>query len=206
MTDLHEKDFATLKWRIDELPLSKKCVDEFPELKNIFLEFLNYKTETLTTDLLMRLIIFCYDRKSPFTEKIDNIMERKVAVLNYLQVSDKNGQFPKDVQDIVKSSDAKTAKMIYQFCKFQDSLTYFALVTTVETYIQMNEQLGSSMDGAKDNKDTVDVMIKLEKVEERIEKLSAKLFKQDAAMKDFIGSVLVVEGRKRKLVPEDYSE
>lgn len=206
MSDLNEKDFQNLKWPLHQLPLSEKCLDSYADLSDIFLEFKNYKTDSLTNDLVVRFIVFCYDRKSPFVEKMENILERKIAVLNYLKVPDKNGQYAEDIQRIIKSNDSKTAKLIYQFCKFQDSLTYFALVTTVEVYISMNEKLGNEMDGAKESKDTADTMIKLEKIEDRIEKLSNKLFKRDADLKDFIGSVLVVEGRKRKIFPEDWSE
>lgn len=206
MIELAEKDFLSLKWRVDKVPSTKRVIDEIPELKNIFLEFLKYETESLTTDNLIRFVILCYDRTSPFVEKKDNIVERKVDVLNYIGVKDVKGQFPPDIQKILKSTDSKTAKMVYHYCKMQDSLTYFALVATVETYISMNERLGEEMSSAKDSKDTVDVMIKLDKIEERIDKLSDKLFKRDKDMKDFIGSVLVIEGRKKKILPEDYAD
>lgn len=204
--DVNKKDFTGMEWRIDELPDNEKCVDTFPELKNIFLEFLNYKTESLTNDQIIRMIVYCYHRKSPFVEKMDNIIERKTAVFNYLKVKDNKGIYPKDIQAIIKSSDAKTAKLIYQFCKFENSLTYFALVTTTEAYIKMNEKLGDDMEGSKESKDTVDIMIKLQKVEERIDYLADKLFKRDKDLKDFVGSVLIVEGRKKKIFPEDYSD
>jgi len=204
--DVNKKDFTGMEWRIDELPDNEKCVDAFPELKNIFLEFLNYKTESLTNDQIIRMIVYCYHRKSPFVEKMDNIIERKTAVFNYLKVKDNKGIYPKDIQAIIKSSDAKTAKLIYQFCKFENSLTYFALVTTTEAYIKMNEKLGDDMEGSKESKDTVDIMIKLQKVEERIDYLADKLFKRDKDLKDFVGSVLIIEGRKKKLWVEDWAD
>ena len=181
-------------------------MDKYPELKNQFLEFLNFSTDTLSSDMLIRFIVLCYDRTSPYVQKMENIMERKVAIFNYLKIEEIKGSFPADVQGIIKSADSKVAKIVYQFCKFQDSLTYFALVTTVETYIQMNESLGESMSSARDSKDTADVLVKLDKIEDRIDKLSNKLFKHDTMMKDFIGSVLVVEGRKHKIIPEDVAE
>jgi hypothetical protein len=206
MIELKDKDFASMKWRIDLVPMNDKVRDTLPDVADIFLEFSKFSTTSLSNDILIRFIVFCYHRKSPFVEKIDNIIERKVAVLNYLKVVDNEGKYPDDIQKILKSSDAKTAKMIYQFCKFEDSLTYFALVTTTETYIAMNERLGEEISSAKDSKDTVDVMIKLDKIEERIDKLADKLFKRDKDLKDFIGSVLVMDGRKKKICPEDYAE
>jgi len=95
--------------------------------------------------------------------------------------------------------------MIIQFCKFENSLAYFAFVQTVEAYLSMNTKLGQDLEGAKESKDTADVMIKLDKVEERIDKLADKLFQRDKDLKDFIGSVLVMEGRSKKIVPEDYA-
>lgn len=206
MVEIVEKDYEKLKWRIDKVPFDKKCIEVYPELGDIFLEFLTLKTDTLSNDMLIRFIIFCYHRNSPYIEKITNPIERKVAVFNYLKIEEKNGAFPSDIQSIVKSISPRVAKMIYQFCKFEDSLTYFALVTTTEVYIQMNEQLGSEMSSAKDSKDTADVLVKLEKIEDRIDKLSSKLFKQDIMLKDFIGSVLVVEGRKKKITAEDWAD
>ncbi len=205
MIDIATKEFEKLKYRVDLVPLSENCCDKIPDLKNIFLEYKGYKTPTLTNDLLVRFIVLTYDQKSPFVEKLNNIKERKVAVLNYLQIQDKDGVFPEDIQDIVKSTDPTTARVVYQYCKFQYSLAYFAFVTTVETYISMNERLGEDISSAKDTKDTADILVKLDKVEERIEKLSDKLFKRDTDLKDFIGSVLVVEGRKKKILPEDWA-
>lgn len=206
MVEITEKDYLHLKWRVDTPSDEESCIEKFPELRNIFQEYLSMTTDSLSNDQLIRFIVLCYDRRSPYVEKIDNIMERKVAVLNFLRIPTVGGTFPDDIQSIIKSADSKTAKMVYQFCKFQDSLTYFALVTTVEAYIGMNERLGEEISTAKDSKDTAEVMIKLSKIEERIDTLSDKLFKKDNAMKDFIGSVLVVEGRKKRLIPEDFGE
>lgn len=206
MIEIVENDFSKMKLDIHTLPLDESCQNTYPEIANIFLEWSKYRTESLTNDILIRFIIFCYDRRSPFVEKIENPIERKIAVLNHLKVPAINGVFPDDIQKIVKSLDGKTAKVIYHFCKFQDSLTYFALVTTTETYISLNEKLGEEIGSSKESKDTVDVMIKLQKIEERIDYLSDKLFKRDTDLKDFIGSVLVMEGRKHRLFAEDYSE
>lgn len=207
MLDIADKEFEKMKWNIHNVPLDASCMDKFPEIRKLFMEFpMQFRTESINYEQIIRFIIFCYHRRSPFVEKLENVVERKVAILNYLQVPKKDNEWGQDVQRILKSADNKIAQMVYHFCKFEDSLTYFAYVTTVETYIMMNEKLGDAIDSAKDSKDTADVLVKLDKIEERIEKLADKLFRRDKDMKDHVASIIVLTGRKKKLLPEDYAD
>jgi hypothetical protein len=202
MLEITDREFSKLKYAVHSIPLNESCCDRLPDLRNVFLEYPVFGTATLTNDLAIRFIVFCYDRKSPFVEKLDNIMERKREIFSYLKVPTE----PEDIQNIIKSADRELAKVIYHFCKLQDSLTYFALVTTTEAYINMSVRMGDDISSAADSKQTLETLAKLSKVEERIEDLSRKLFQQDVAMKEFIGGVLVAEGRKRKIFSEDWAE
>lgn len=205
MLELRDKDWERMKWDIQNLPFTKRCLSEHPELGNRFLEYRDVSTVNLSTDILVRYIVLNYHRFSPFVEKCDNPMERKIHVLHYLKVKDKDGVYPEDVQRVLKNDYEAVGKMIIQFVKFENSLDYFAFTQTMETWFTLNEQLGTYLTSAKDSKDTADIMIKMDKVDERRDSLANKLFQRDKDLKNFIGSVLVEEGRrKNKIVPEDY--
>lgn len=189
--EFKEKDWLGMKWRVDTSPAKN-----YPDLMDRFIEFGGFKTDTLSADQLIKYIVFCYHRRSPFVEKIENLIERKAEVMNYLKVgTDKDGYFAKDVQDIIRSSDDKVGKMIIQFCKFENSLVYTALIQTQEAYFKLFEQMNAVISDTKESKDVADVLIKLEKIEDRMKKLANELFLQDKEQANFVASTQVVAAR-----------
>lgn len=203
--DIEKNDFAKMKWPLHLLDRKTMWI-QYADLKNRFLEYLDIYTPSLTNDDIVLFIVYCYHRYSPFVEKMDNIIERKVAILKYLNIEPKaDGKYAPDIQDILRSNNEVIGKMIIQFVKFENSLTYFAFVQAVETFFAMNTQMAKELSTAKEAKEAGDVIIKLNAVEDRIDKLADKLFQRDRDLKDFLGSLTVIEGRKHKLVPEDYA-
>lgn len=196
MNDFKEKDFSVMRWRIDTAPAKN-----YPDLMDRFIEFGGFKTDSLSNDQLIKYIVFCYHRRSPFVEKIENLIERKAEVMNRLKVgTDKDGYFAKDVQDIIRSSDDKVGKMIIQFCKFENSLVYTALIQTQEAYFKLFEQMNAVISDTKESKDVADVLIKLEKIEDRMKKLANELFLQDKEQANFVASTQVVAARAKVAV------
>lgn len=198
-------DFDKMKWQINSLSEKESALEKFPELNNRFLEFAKVKTISLSNDQIVRYIVYCYHRKSPFVEHYENVLERKTMILDFMKIKPgADGKYQVDIQDIVRSKDENVGRMILQFCKFENSMAWMALVQTQEAYLNLFDQMEAS--SSKEAKEVSDVIIKMEQIEKRIDNLSSKLFQQDKYQSDFVASAQLEESRKRKLVPEHYAE
>lgn len=204
--EIKDSDFDKMKWNFNLLSPSSSITKIFPDLGAIFSEYKNIRTDNLTNEQILRYIVLCYHRNSPFYNKIENLMERKREVMNYLKamVLD-DGLYPNDIQLILRSVDATVGKAIVHFCKFENSLLYLAFSQTMEAYLGLLDQFTVKTTSNKESKDIQDMILKMGQVEQRLDSLSIKLFQQDKLQADFVPAFLIEESRKKKVIPEDWA-
>lgn len=198
--ELRESELTKMRWRIDKQPASS-----FKDLMDRFEEFKSSQTVNLSNEQIINYIVWTYHKNSPFVERFENIIERKAEVLKYLGVKpQKDGYFAEDIQKVIKSSDEVVGKMVIQFVRFENSLSYYALVQTLESYCKLLDQLGEEVGSSKEAKETTETIIKMKKVKEAVDELAAEVFRQDAYQADFVAAHQIEQGRKSRIIPEHY--
>ena len=188
-------DYIPMKWRIDEVPANVRITEKFPDLENIFREYLNdLATDELSADVVMRFIVLCYHKNSPFVRGISNIGQRKV------QAWIKSGANPQsnDVKDISGNINKKVQLAILQFLKFEQDGAYLSLVYRQEAYHRLNIEMSSG--GTKFSAATYK---SLQQMEEDITRLSEKAFSGDTALLNNFATAQIYENRK--LSPEQWA-
>lgn len=205
--ELKDGDFKKMKWDFSLLSPKTSVTKIFPDLGDMFGEYKEIQTDNFSNEQILRYIILCYHRGSPFYNKIDNVMERKREVMNYLNApTDSAGLYLVDIQRILRASDPIVGRMIIHFCKFENSLVYLAYTQTMEAYLGMLDQFTAKTTTTKESKDLQETILKMTAIEQRLDSLAVKLFQQDRLQSDFVPAFLVEQSRKRKVIPEDYAK
>jgi predicted ATPase len=193
-------DFSKMKY-----PIDSKNYKDIESLHKIFSEF-KYKSEAMSTEQIVKYIVFCYHRYSPFVMNTESLIDRKREILDYIEVKKtKHGYYTDDVQKIIKNQDNDVSRAACLFLRYENNIKYYSFVQTLEAFYSLNDQLAIGASSAKEGKDVADIAIKLEKVEDRLEKLKRELAEGDTALCDHIGSLEKDIEKGIKLFPEDYA-
>lgn len=193
-------DFSKMKYPID----STNYKDIEP-LQKIFSEF-HYQTEAMTNEQIVKYIVLCYHKTSPFVMNTESLIDRKREILTHVGVKQtKHGYYTDDVQKIIKNQDADVSRAACLLLRYENNIKYYSFVQTLEAFYSLNDQLSVGATSARDGKDIADIAIKLDKVEDRLEKLRRELSEGDAALCDHIGSLEKDIEKGVKLFPEDYA-
>lgn len=193
-------DFSKMKYPIDTKPYK-----DIESLKKVFEQFL-YQTDAMNTEQIVKYIVFCYHKFSPFVINTESLIDRKREILDYIGVKKtKHGYYTDDVQKIIKNQDADVSRAACLFLRYENNIKYYSFVQTLEAFYSLNDQLAIGASSAKEGKDVADIAIKLEKVEDRLEKLKRELAEGDTALCDHIGSLEKDIEKGLKLFPEDYA-
>ena len=193
-------DFSKMKY-----PIHNKCYRDIEELNRVFKDFF-YSTENMNTEAIVKYIVFCYHRLSPFVLGMESLIDRKREILDYLGIKkNKQGYYPDDVQGIIKNLDEYTSKLACLFLRYEKNTKYYSYVQTLEAFYALNDQLAVGAQSTKEGKDVADIAIKLEKVEDRLNKLANELTEQDIALANHIGGLEKDIEKGLRLFPEDYA-
>lgn len=193
-------DFTKMKY-----PVDSKNYKDIESLHKVFSDF-GYKTEAMTTEQLVKYIVFCYHRTSPFVQNTESLIDRKREILDYIGVKKtKNNYYTDDVQKVIKNQDELVSRAACLFLRYENNIKYYSFVQTLEAFYSLNDQLAIGATSAKEGKDVADIAIKLDKVEDRLEKLKRELAEGDTALCDHIGSLEKDIEKGLKLFPEDFA-
>lgn len=193
-------DFSKMKY-----PVHTANYKDIPELQSIFKDF-SYSTDTMTTEQIVLYIVYCYHRQSPFVFGTESLIDRKREVLEHIGIKPtKGGYYPNDVQKVMKNTDEYSSKAACLFLRYEKNIKYYSYVQTLEAFYALNDQLAIGAQSTREGKDVADIAIKLDKVEDRLNKLANELTEQDESLANHIGSLQKDIELGVKLFPEDYA-
>lgn len=206
-------DFDKMKWQIHNVPLDKNVLDEIPELQELFLTIQQHikKVKGITSDKLIRYIIYVYHQRSPLAVNEQNIIKRKVDALKLI------GLVPDKLSDLVanKNTEANYVKM--HFLKHENNFDWVEFCQYTEIYYSVMNAL-TDENAETGSKSAADIAkLKLMAVKEmkvikgEIDNLSLRLFRNDTDIHDkgykglgnYVASFLEEEKRV-SILPEDY--
>jgi hypothetical protein len=206
-----EQDFEKMKWNIFLTPLHENVLDVFDSLAAIFKSAMQPLKEctAITTDQLVRYIIYCYHFNSPVARE-DNLLLRKRDALILSGVEpDANGNYSAEIMKIVAHSDEAANYCIMHFLKHENKLDWIELQAKLSVYYQVLELLmaESQLAGTKTVEDVMDkklsVSKKLSEIKSDIDKLKAIAFNKDT---EYVNLVTSFEELENELVlyPEQF--
>ena len=151
----------------------------------------------VTINLMARAICLCYDPNSPLVNKIQDIKQRKIEAFRVLNTKTyKEGRFSEDVEDIVRGKNAKFNRMVLQFLKAVDNLSYCSMTYYLESYYDLLAQLQS-----QEGKDLAQILILIEKIELQVKRKSKEVFMNDENLVNYVASDNIYE-EAENLTPE----
>lgn len=174
-----------MSWRID-LPTEEPFFEAFPELIKRFegIEGVSIKgiqlLESLTNEQLVKFIVYCYHKNSPFVRKITEVKHRKTQALIKTGFNFSKG-IPQDVQDIIACVNVNVADMILKFLIGENNMKFSALMMQTDAYYKFNYQL------AYTDVKSIQVMTKaINDLGHNIENLAHDVFSGDKDLNNFV--------------------
>ncbi len=200
------------RWRIDNVPIDKKVLDEYPELNDIFKPIVKAYKEaanevSIPLDILVRYVVLVYHRRSPYAANEINIIKRKIEVCEAIGLNVEK----EEVKKLIANQLHIVSIAAVHFLKQENSLDWFELQVLSETFYQtMFTLLDNSADVG--NKTGIEIAEKKNKVVQQfkatkndIQLLSDKIFSNDVDLLNQVERYKKAEEENFVLVfPEDY--
>lgn len=206
-------DFDKMKWNINNVPLDRNVLDEIPELKEIFSTIIPQikKVKGITSDKLIRYIIYVYHQRSPLALNEQNIIKRKVDALKLI------GLVPEKLTDLVanKNVEANYAKM--HFLKHENNFDWVEFCQYTEIYYSVMNAL-TDENAETGNKSAADIakaklgaVKEMKVIKNEIDNLSISLFRNDVDIREKgykglsnFGASFLEEEKRMMVLPEDF--
>jgi hypothetical protein len=200
MREYSDKEFSKLY-----LPVHKNHKDsDIFRLFPVLLQYDSFKKECgINVNYVVRYVVFGWDRNSPLNE-IEDIVERRMRCVHLAGfVTNKTGQYAKEVQDMVRGKNQSVNMMIIQYGIMQGNYDYVALTAYEESFKWQSEKL---MDKEiKDNEKTKELIANTDDLRQKIRNLKELLLNHNGD--GLLERDLYVYGESKKLQisPEDYA-
>lgn len=206
-----EQDFEKMKWNIFLTPLDENILDKFENLAAIFKSASVPLKEctAVTTDQLVRYIIYCYHFHSPIAREDNLLLRKRDALLLSGVEPNESGNYAPEIMKIVSHSDEAANYCIMHFLKHENKLDWIELQAKLSVYYQVLELLmaESQLAGTKTVEDVMDkklsVSKKLSEIKSDIDKLKSVAFNKDSEYVNLITSFEELEN-ELILYPEQF--
>lgn len=191
--DLKAEDFEKLQYNVHAVEKDADILKAFPDLTR-FKEFSeplvkfvlkekDWVPEQLNLDrnMVLRYVFYCYDKKTPFLSE-KNLIRRKILCVQEAGfVAGKDGNFHKEVDDVLRGYNEVVNRMIVRFVRNQRDLRYALLVSGLENYYDNINKLTEirKKDDAKDSSLKTDLFNSTKKMLDDLELLSDEVFNND---------------------------
>jgi len=121
----NSKDFSRLTFQIFELDPRVQLTKEFPRLGTV--QVFAKSTGRIESNLLLRYVIFCYDRYSPLRE-IEDLPLRKETALHLAGITEPSP----GVEALLDNKLPIVCDMIIEYCRLQNSRVFQMKVVALE--------------------------------------------------------------------------
>lgn len=187
-------DFSRIKYRVDLLPETTKCIDEFPDLGD-FAHIFDSEEDLpkdsngvalVDNDKALRYLIYMYAPNSPLPLQIPDLNKRKQWALKAVNVEamDESGEVNDGWKQLCLLSEDWAAKRFVSFCLIHDNGHKLVAETNLAVMANVAQRLltGSSTEKAADLKNLRE---ELTKAQEAYQEALEKLLMNEAAAKNF---------------------
>jgi hypothetical protein len=141
-------DFSSLKYRIDIIPETEKCIKRFPELMELAHIFDNSSDlpDDVTPDKVLRYLIYMYDPKTPLRTHIPDLKKRKTTALQLINVkADENGEVSDGFNQLCSLNATWAIQRFVHFCMLHDTGNLLIAETNHEAMARLSEKLLSDI-------------------------------------------------------------
>lgn len=211
-------DFSKMKWDIKHTPINK-LLKTYPDLQIIFKEAVEIHPDTiehspLTPEEVMAFVVYTYHIKSPFAKET-SIHKRRIEVLKELGFTIGNEKELRENTDLVQfivGSNGFVNRLALHFCKLENSVDWIELCSLQEmlddVYLTLKEETeGTDKKSAQEIlKLKIEIRQKAQPFREQMRTISRELFSGDEEIINQVASHIILEKRKRLLVPEDIAK
>lgn len=207
-----KEQWAKMRYDISELQPNEKVTDRFPEINSIFKNVGKWMQSHDITDeeTFLRYLILVYHKHSPFAKNVADVIDRKVSVLEYLNVKrNKDGRFSDKIDDLIFVRNENTAYLTIHFIKYENDRLWAKYCVNSELYwramfLTMKEGETPGNKGADEIlKIQLENKKKLNDIEKEMEAQENLIFSDDRDVANYVPSYLEEE-KKMKIFPEDY--
>jgi hypothetical protein len=201
--NLKAPDFEKLQFNVYDTEEGIDLLLKFPELTK-YPEFL-VPLQDINKSKLIKYIVYCYDKRSPFVTIEKNLLRRKVMCAKESGWSpDAKGKFDAHVEAIIKGEDAKANRMVIRYVRMHRDSKYSLLVAAMEMYYENIYQITNSDKGddARDATEKANLFAKTKILLDDIDSLADEVFNQDLDMKHIADEVTQEEAGYIKSFPE----
>ena len=171
------KDFDNLPWN----PLKiKKNVEEQWRPFQAYKEF-QQSLRGMDKDLFLNMMCLSYHKDSLLVQDYDNINDRIHKSLSLLGVEHKNGEYKKDILEVIEHRNRAADMMIIRFCSLQNNQRYTLLVTLSISYDKLMKQIyDETIDGGMEKAEMLGKMNKTaNELLKSIDQLKKEVFVND---------------------------
>ena len=163
-----------------------------------------FKTEIpveLDIDMVLRYIVFCFDKNSPF-QSVSNQIDRRVKAAMEAGFEPKGRRFPDEVDKMIRCLIPNINHMIIQYCILQGEDDYTSYVAYQES---LRRQLEELTDGG-DDANTTKIIANTKALRAEVNALRTSILgtDTDAFLKRSLFEF--TEAEKLELSPEFYAE
>lgn len=218
--EFNDADFSGMKYPIHTIPPAQLFLKQ-PFLEAIFAETLEqYEDkkweEFISSEQLMRYVVYVYHRKSPLAERLGDISLRKKTALELcgidLKEMDKDERSKVFFTNLILSHHLFTSALSLNFLKFENNLKWTQLVRAMEAWEDVLFQMQQDPEGTEKKSSVEIAKIKTDLYKnaqlyrQDIDRLSAELMQEDMQLQNALSGHLFIQKRKRRLlIPEDYA-
>jgi len=175
--DLEKSDFKDIDFNffINEEESVFNLFPDFGRYREFKMEFDNEMHEPHREDII-KMIILCYQSKSPLVKTEKDIIKRKIKAFNLLGIKPdrKSGLLPPEINAIIMGRNYQVQRMTAQFLKMQGNFKWSRLCALVESYYQTIAEATTDNDD-QTQKSRLDLLEKVGVFENQIQTLEDEL-------------------------------
>ncbi|HQW95443.1 MAG TPA: hypothetical protein PLU58_06555 [Saprospiraceae bacterium] len=197
--------YDDLMFRIDLIPQGEDLLKAFPRLS----KYPEFNPEMTDIDMVIRYIVFCYDKGSPF-HKFDNLGQKKAHAAIEAGFNYTDEKFEPHIEQMLNGEVLEVNKMIIRYCRMQSSRLYSLIVSGNEAFYDATSKLldnAPSDDILKDTKTKMEIFDKAKANASSLDQMSRELLSGDNN-KNIQKTLYVIVDNEEvdvKLTPEDFA-
>jgi hypothetical protein len=210
--DFKVEDFKGMLYDIIRVPVDRKLKTVFKDLGAIP-EFnkrlpMSSVARPLDPDIMLRYVMYAYDRKSPLQRLPMN--RRKIRAAELAAVPTYHGQYDKFMQQIFRCENVIVNAMIIRYCRMQYPRKFAFLVTGNEAFFNtLNELLNykpQDEDILKQTELKGKIFNQVKLMVSHLDELASELLSGDTSQGLAEDLMRIAEGEiTQKMSPEDYA-
>lgn len=199
---MKEEDFKDMNWRIDLLSDDETVFTNFPDLVKRFegIEGISITglsvLQSMTNEQLIKFIVYCYHKNSPFVRKITEVKHRKSQALIQCGCKFTEGM-PEDIEGVINCENQQVADMVLKFLLGENNLKFSALLMQTDAYYKYNYKLAYG-----ENTNIKSLQGAISDIYESIQSLAHDVFSGDRDLANFVAGAGI---RGLVITPEQYA-